>query len=112
MSDEKPFAWAEKFGAIYELHIGNGRMHNSDSRKAIVECWADTINGDFDERCQARERKAAAKALREAADGADYFHADAMESLGRRDGTLSDATRRRIATWLRSRAAAIEKGEA
>jgi hypothetical protein len=59
------------------------------------------INAAHEARCAARERKAAAKALREAADAMSRMTEDESIDLL---GSEPD--------WLRSRADAIEKGEA
>ena len=97
----EPFAKVEKFGEMYELHIGNGRMHNKDRRKTIVDCWADAINDDFEERCAAREREAAAKAMEEAAERYEAHLRDTIPVL-----------RIRGDEWLRARAAATREGKA
>ena len=54
-------------------------------------------------------RKYAADAIKDAAKSVDEFDLYAMEALGHHFGTLPDATRLRIADWLRSLADRFEQ---
>jgi hypothetical protein len=102
MSDEKPFAEAYQWsGDVWyvgsptrdaDVYVGETSERDANDRAAA-------INAAYEARCQARERKAAAKALREIA-----------KIYERNPGTMSHWDE--FADDLRSRASAIEKGEA
>lgn len=92
MSDEKPFAKAIKNGCG-KLRVGS--MVVAAEYGDMAEATARRIDSDHIADCAARERKAAAQALRDAADEAS---APDWESG--------------VAQWLRTRADQVEKGEA
>jgi hypothetical protein len=107
VSDDKPFAEAmtkEEDGYPVKIH-GAAEYYCASKNSAYLDAHNITA------KATARERKAAAQALREAADAADHYESDAMELLGHHDGTLADSTRLRVSKWLRARADAIEKGK-
>jgi hypothetical protein len=96
MSDEKPFARVVPAdGRYYKV----GGVIAKPSAPQDAEGDVRAINAAHESRCAARERKAAAKALREAADMID------SERTFRAGGMVAAIYR------LRSRADAIERGE-
>lgn len=92
MSDEKPFAWSERGqGVWYELVVAGEYVgRHPDGRAPTLS----RINSAV----AARERKAAAKALREAA------------AVWAGYGSTDVERHNRVTEWLLSRAAALEGG--
>lgn len=83
------------------VYIGTVRI-SSHGCPTIAQKHAAAINAAHADRVAAE--------LEAAADDVERYAPDAMEMLGHHDGTLSNATRERIATWLYVRAKAIREG--
>lgn len=94
MSDEKPFARVEGAeGPSRFVMIGAINLMYPPKNGSSLDCvqsYADAINGYINSAVAARERKAAAKALREAA--------------------TQFGAKSRTAKWINARAAALEGG--
>ena len=102
MSDEKPFVrLSEPFDGLRPLWFGNANpvlgMVSTPVGCGFIAC---AVNGQG----SARERKAAAKALREAADSA-------VQDAEWKGVTEKTYTSHQMAQWLRTLADLAEKGE-
>lgn len=117
MSDAKPFAEVDRgdeddgedptmtIGGFVEFYKCDDDSHAEAVER--FERYARQINAAV---ARAR-REAAAEALEEAAKDADCYAEDTMEHLGHQEGLLADAIRLRVVRWLRTRAAALRKGD-
>jgi len=84
--------------------VHDARTGELDAEATLKGCRG-KANFELNEERALRSIRPAAE-LKAAASAVEQFEPDAMEALGHHDGTLSDATRLRIAAWLRGRATA------